>query len=64
MGILFIFMRLNEIVRYRDSNEYGHLTGVVIVVHGKKWLTVKWSDNVNVREHVDDLIFTGRLQEG
>ena len=52
-------MKLNEIVRYRESKEYGHLTGRVKIIHGRKWLTVEWSDGINIREHVDDLMFEG-----
>ena len=50
-------MQVGRTVKYSDSEKYAHLTGKIMIVHGRKWLTIKWSDGVNIREHIDDLIF-------
>ena len=57
-------MKDGDTVKYLDSTEYGHLTGEIKTIHGRKWVTVKWSDNVNIREHVDDLIFDREGKKG
>jgi len=31
------------------------MTGLVIKICGRKWIRVKWSDNVIHNEHIDDL---------
>ena len=51
-------MKVGDTVKYFESQKYKYLTGKVKIIHGRKWLTIGWSDNVNLREHVDDLIFS------
>tara|TARA_R110000824_G_scaffold67377_9_gene174630 strand:+ start:9586 stop:9777 length:192 start_codon:yes stop_codon:yes gene_type:complete len=50
-------MKTGDAVKYLESAEYGHLTGNIKMIHGRKWITISWSDGINIREHVDDLIF-------
>ena len=64
MRILFILVKVNEIVKYKNSQTFGDLVGIVKTIHGRKWLTVVWSDSIIIREHADDLVFTGRVHEG
>ena len=48
-------MKNGDTVEYLDSTEYGHLTGKIKIIHGRKWITISWSDGINLREHIDDI---------
>lgn len=53
-------MRIGQVVKYRNYEELKHLTGKVLIIHGKKWITVAWSDKVNLREHIEDLLLESK----
>jgi hypothetical protein len=49
-------MIVDNRVKYK-SNAFFKVIGTIKTIHGKKWVSVAWSDGIILREHVDDLDF-------
>jgi len=51
-------MKVGDLVSYNsasNTSEFQDATGLVVEILGRKWIKVKWSDNVIHSEHLDDL---------